>query len=288
MTMISFPDAVFRLFSTHSSDMSLYLLADISAIPASELSRIIGKTPALDILTQATPVWSECASPVLLHLPRFSEHTANIWQTFAARWQYANALILIESTLPHTALCHALHARTEAMLPEAIAVLLRYFDTRTFQVLLTTLEAPQRATFLGIASTWLYADRYGSAVTLPGSAEQADTFIAPLTLTPAQESALIDAGEADTLVNLLLDQGNTTLATLPPYTQHEVIACALDTARTYGIDQLPDQIAYCTLSLALGPGFHDTIDWQPVLSEVRAGRQRFMQALLTVSETTAI
>ncbi|WP_172425486.1 DUF3304 domain-containing protein [Candidatus Dactylopiibacterium carminicum] len=172
MTMIRFPDAILRHLDTHSADTSLYLLADTSAIPASELSRIAGTAPALDILTRATPIWRECAAPILLQLPRFSGCTANTWQAFAARWQYANALVLIEGALSHATLCHALHARTEAMLPDAIAVLLRYFDTRVLPVLLTTLETSRRAAFLSIASTWLYADRYGIAVTLQGPAEQ--------------------------------------------------------------------------------------------------------------------
>lgn len=66
--------------------------------------------------------------------------------------------------------------------------------------------------------------------------------------------------------------------------QSKIIARALETARTYGIDQLPDQIAYCTLTLSLGAAFHESTDWQPALSEVRAGRQRFTQALHTVLE----
>lgn len=238
--------------------------------------------PAVDLLTLMPVDWLHCVSPVLLQLPIDTiSHTKNsAWQQFMQRWQYTNALTLLESSLPFEQLSQALHNRTNALLPDTMDVILRFFDTRTLAALINILNPEQLALFTSIAWQWIYIDRYGKAQTLQANRSGiADQFLPPLKFNTLQETQLIDAGEVDAMVNLLINQDDSQLIRLMPPKQYELISNLLSSAKKYQIHQLTEQAAFCRVGLGLGGDFHLQNPWNTELVAVTTGKQTFTNLL---------
>lgn len=70
--------------------------------------------------------------------------------------------------------------------------------------------------FLSVASAWCAPDRWGEVHTKRGAQGQAKALKSPLALKQAQESALMQVAEADTMVDLMLQRGQPELMCLLP------------------------------------------------------------------------
>jgi len=260
-----------------------YLLVDTSATRPVDISaRLRMNGLSVDLFTSETCNWRDCASPVLLELPSKSsdESVCLAAGNFLATWGFANCFTYIESPYEWSTVLTALGARTEAVLPENVSVLLRYFDNRILPVLLQTLSQDQRQAFLSLGTRWAIPGRHGELQQFENSdASQQPALGWPIQLDTAQETALIDAGEADALNDVLLSQDNPVLHAMSPPEQYERISELLDNAKTMQINQLSEQVAFCTLALELGTGFHEDPSWASHMQEVRAGRLRFSEAL---------
>lgn len=272
-----------------ASDSHRYLVVDAAATRPTDMGRLVPfRGVAADILTGERCNWQDSAGPVLIELP--SEHAAAAVCRYALesleRWRYANCFLYFESRHEQQYVARALRARTDALLPQNMPVLLRYFDSRVFDVLLNTLTEPQRNEFLSLGRHWAAPDRLGELRSIEqGDEAGRDLFSPPLTLDTAQEAALIEAGEADAMIDLLLNQNNASLLTMLPPDQHTFIGAALAATTTLRIDRLADQTAYCETALALGAGFHDRAPWVRWLPEVSAGRLRFADLLSRMAES---
>jgi hypothetical protein len=105
-----------------------------------------------------------------------------------------------------------LRDRTDAVLPQNLGVLLRYFDPRVLDTLTKVLDRERLSAFLGIASCWAFPERSGGLLMLEtDTLEGGKELKTPITFDTTQEAALIDAGEADAMIYLLLNQGNAAL-----------------------------------------------------------------------------
>ena len=82
----------------------------------------------------------------------------------------------------------------------------------------------------------------------------------------------MNACEADVIIDILLNQNNAKLVELVPPEQHETISEALATARTFGVEEPTDQVAFCSLWLELGPQFLEIEPWAAPMLELRDGR----------------
>jgi hypothetical protein len=181
----------------------------------------------------------------------------------------------------------SLRDRTDALLSQDLSVLLRYYDPRVFAALLRHLSASQLATLLAAGSRWAFPGRRGELhINFSRAAPMPENTL-PFVLSPEQDAALTNAGEADAMVDLLLNQNNPQLLELSPPDQHERVCAAIATARTFGIDHLADQVAFCTLSLVLGADFHEQQPWAETISSVRAGRVPFSDAVAQIGEGEA-
>lgn len=261
-----------------------YLLVDTSATrPTNLAAHLAPGGLSADVLTGETCNWRECASPVLLELPDSAINAATRLAVgkFLETWRYANCVTYIESAHGWDEALVALRARTEATLPENVSVLLRYFDTRVFPVLLRVLSQEQRQAFLSFGTCWAVSGRHGELQLFKHSDTGRDTFPVktPLQLNEAQAAALIEAGEADALIDLLLNQNNEALYSLTPPEQHEYINKSLDNAKSLRINQLSEQVAFCTLALELGIDFYKASPWSSLMQEISNGRLEFADAL---------
>ena len=244
---------------------------------------------AVDVLTGTPCQWRDCASPVLLPLPAHSMGPSAAEPTEQAldKWRYANAFIFIRSDLPTEQMCAALRARTNAVLPQNLDVLLRFFDPRVLDRLLSALTFEQRQAFLSAGKTWAFPDRWGN-LRMVQTENGLDTFANPLRLDERQESVLIDAGDADAILSALLDQQHPSLDLLIPPEQYEAVHAATQQAVSSGIKQFSEQVAFCSLWLDLGAGFHEQMPWRQWMQEVKAGKKTFNEVVAMAAESDQV
>lgn len=200
---------------------------------------------------------------------------------------WASAISVLDSARPMTALAAALSARCEARLSDGQDMLLRYFDTRVLAVLLDVFT-PEQLMHLGACATrWWYAGRSGALepVTLsPWPAE--DKFVPPWSLSQRQEDLLLEASEADAIVDLLTRQRVEPLLALPYESRHPVVAALLTQAKGWGLVGLSDQVAFCTLALVTGDEVARVAPWDELLPKVRSGALSFAAALEAAASAT--
>jgi hypothetical protein len=260
-----------------------YLLIDTSVTAGINIAQQLRlENSALDVLTGVGVEWKKSVSPVLLPLPNAPLSTTQLsaWEKFSERWKWANALMLLQSSLPIQNLSQQLKARTEVQLPDDMTVLLRFFDTRVFATLLEVLTSEQRSVFCEIAN-WIYPDRSGDAHELNTQNDSAQA----LQLNPAfqlnagQEAAMVESSDTDAMRNLLLQQGHAALAKLTPPQQYEAVSKLLTCCGIYGVDQLSDQVAFCHVGLDLGPDFPLQAPWAQELEKLSTKAITFTKLL---------
>lgn len=260
----------------------MYLLVDHAGAPG--LVRELQSRPEIpwtSLFEGSTEQGAIDVAPILLHLPaagsRASERVLLSWLQRAC--QFSTSFTALWSTFQRDTLSLALKRRLDAMLPEHMPVMLRYFDTRTLEALLRVLTDRQRAQFLGVASRWLWLDRAGCLQAEESQQQQTDQWPSPFEMDEAQQNALIEASEPDALVqqmqtlapDLCQDQTRADL--------HALASQCMAKLSALGLSDLRTQTLYCLTALHLGPAFDSQPEWAEVLGRVGTKQLSFESAL---------
>lgn len=191
---------------------------------------------------------------------------------------YTSSIVLMASPLALQPLADRLMARLDAVLPENMDILLRFFDPRVFEQLMVVLTAEQKQTFLSVAERWWFVDRRGLLKDVDATFCATDHFVAPLALNTVQESALIDASEPDQVAQLLQSGAPIDYETLQQCDRHDFILRHLAAARRFGVEATHELSLYCALALLYGENFAAERDWQAALQEVMQKKVSLTQA----------
>jgi hypothetical protein len=256
----------------------VYLLIDQAALPNIQKRKAaFAALPHDSVLPSVHAI--NGASPLLLEIDSFSEHTAGrqLVQWLCEQGKWANGLTLLRTPLLLSELKDRLQLRTEAVLPDNYRVLLRFFDGRILPTLLSVLTPAQRKPFLGCAREWHYVDRDGALQAIPDvQFESEDSFEAPLELDSQQQDILLQTSEVDAVIDRL--HRHMQFDGTPPE-HYRRVAPLVATAMNYGIKDTPHLAMFSLIGLQEGPEFHAQAQWSPILEKVRAGILSFPQAL---------
>lgn len=173
----------------------------------------------------------------------------------------SNAVLVLRSTWALEELATALKRRLDALLPDDMPVLLRYFDTRVFVSLMQTLDAPQKAAFCCIASQWWWLDRGGRLCEMSTLHHAEDALYGSITFSDAQQAQLIDSCEADAVAQEVVRTAPDLCSGLSHGQLHELVSDCLLAAHGHGITSLPMQSLFCMVALEHGVGFHEQTPW---------------------------
>jgi Domain of unknown function (DUF4123) len=267
-----------------------YLLINQAAFGAnSALMKRLEKFPRAALLHQSVDACTDGATPFLVLWEGWSTDAQQLRtiQTLCEQGCYACAVSALDSSLNIDQLAAALTARCTVRLPEGIDMLLRFFDTRVMDALIDVLKPDQIELLVSCTTRWMYAGREGplDPVSL-SDREGRDTFVTPIELTQKQQNALIDAGEPDLVIGLLVDANIEPLIKMPVPRRYRAISQLIAKARQWGLSETPDFAAYCSLALSIGTGFAEQAPWSELLPEVKAKRLTFSQALATAESQT--
>lgn len=212
-------------------------------------------------------------APILIDLGRShdpSPRAKHMLSWLHTACETSNALLLIRSTWTHDRLARALKHRLDALLPEDLPVLLRFFDTRVFGSLMHVFDAHQKAAFCGVASRWWWLDRHGRLGDMVTREHTEDPLLGAIRFTDMQQARLIDKCEADTVAQEVVRAAPDLCSHLSRGRLHELVAACLPAARRHGIEGLPMQSLFCMAALDHGIGFHEQTPWLDALRTAHA------------------
>lgn len=186
-------------------------------------------------------------SPVLVQLPR-DESTRSAWlETLLQHADGLPMLSLIASPIDTSDLASYFAPFIKSETEDGQRYLLRFADTRILPKLISVLDDSQWSLLPPIAHWWSI-DRAGvlRELLLPRSSDNAATERPTgLKLSNLQFAALLDAAEADAIIEQLLLVVPEHCAAFRPGDLHQFIAHQLENARRFGIESTPDLVAYC-------------------------------------------
>ncbi|MFN3415507.1 MAG: DUF4123 domain-containing protein [Caldimonas sp.] len=243
--------------------------------------------PRQALLGQGRDACEDGATPFVVPIQGRPDEGARAWPLRALfdSGQWACALHLIDSPLALQDLAHALSERCLACLSDGQEMLLRYFDTRVLAALCEVLQPTQMQDLVSCTSAWWFANRRGEWQRLPSpGAPIEDRFEAPWQFDPAQENALLDASQADAMLDLLMRQRQPALQDWSHEQRHSVVRELLLQARNCGLEGTTDLAAYCAVGLAQGVDFALAEPWRSALQRVREGRLTWLQAIEQVQQ----
>lgn len=167
---------------------------------------------------------------------------------------------------------------------EGPPLLLRFADTRVIEPLLRTFTAEQRAAFLppdvGLWFPGRTAPRIGG--TLPDRARSMVEASAALDLSEQQFSALMQASEADLVIQGLTAIGTNRFERRSPSGVHAFVERQIARAHAHGLRDTPDLVAYCNAAWHVGPLFDEHPEFQFAIRKASRGTGELHAHLTTV------
>lgn len=223
------------------------------------------------------------ASAWLMPLNRDARGLRDFANTMA--WASSSACATwLHSSLPAHALAHALHERTEAVLPDDYRVLLRCYDPRVLPEIQAVLRDDQAAGYWALDGQWAYVDRTRTFRVIDlKPASQSSAYEAPLALTQPQADQLLAAAEVDTIMPELMRESPDAFMAVPIADRASFTRHTLQTADQFALQALADRVMFCVLTLELGVGFEASEQWAPLMTKVKHHQLTLLQAIEQVT-----
>ena len=261
-----------------ASDSRLYALVDHAGAPG--LLRRLRERPQnqwSNLFESSTEENAIEAAPLLLDLSAINQGAWLQW--LHAACSESTSLTLLHSSLDIEALAQRLKCRLEALLPDGVPAMLRYFDTRILESLVEVLTLEQRSHFFGIASCWQWLDRAGDIQIFNALEMPDDAWPMPFAFTEKQQNAMIDAAEADALVQQMQIHGLDLCAGHSRAELHAIASTCIAKANHLGLDGTPSQTIFALTTLQLGPDFTQQPEWVKLLPSVMHRNITFEDAI---------
>jgi len=261
----------------------LYVLVDGAMLSPDDPDRHVLSERGLPLMptqAQATPdqYW---ALPHLIPLTAREVGGEGLALRTSMRWaSEADAASWMASSWDRSALMAALRARLWVLIDERMGAVLRYSDARVLPVLAHVLFPKQRAEFFAPLDAWWYAGRSGNIEKLDlaiSSASQPVFAEAPLRLDETQQAALQEAAEPDA-VAAILRQESPEFLQLQRADRYEFVCRSMAAAKQWNLQSTLALAQYSLMALELGEGFAQTLQWAPLMEDVKAGRLSLAQA----------
>lgn len=177
----------------------------------------------------------------------------------------------------------------------------RFADTRVLPPLLHCLNPDQLGRLGQTMNEWLWITREGEIETrqFPEQTAQTTQENEAFQIDARQFDFMITSAEADMVFQMLAEKMPDLIPDAPPHEIHARISRLLDTARAYGINDLPDLFQYTVVALSTRDDFdsHPTIQgsWERIRHEglsfsafAEQWPEAFWQAFAPPDDDTAV
>lgn len=267
--------------ASEASEGGLFALIDHAAMPG--LTKKLTEMDArwVSLFDGSRDEGALTVAPILISiestLDSFRRKALLRW--IGERGTYNSSMLFMNSSRSMPELARRLALRLDATLSDETEIVLRYFDARVFEQLISILSDEQKSTFLNVASCWWFVDRYGNLRRVDGSWAEVDGPDIPLVLSTIQEGALLDASEPDQVAELLCNNVPDEYACLAPGGNFEFILRQMTVARNFGVQSTHDHALYCSLALLESEDFAEQEKWISALEGFKTGKYSFNEAI---------
>jgi hypothetical protein len=263
-----------------------YVLLDPSGLPELPARLRRHPRPASNLFRLEGQLSAQAVSPLLL--PWQPSPESGTWRDLE-HWivdvaSTSASVLWISSPLSREVLAKRLAQRVNALLPDSLEVVLRFFDTRVFEALVQLLAPPIRAHFLSPATQWAFVGRRGEMIRIASEFAINEPLEQPLLLDVATESALIDASEPDQIADMLGKTVPDAYLGLPFEERYDFIVRHRQHARTLGIESSFDLSLYCALALQHGEDFARREPWKSRLEQCVSGQSSLSEVIVSVED----
>lgn len=194
------------------------------------------------------------------------------------------AMSVIVSSLATAELETALRKRLDVTLPDQFDCVNRFFDGRVAPHWLSVLTPEQRTRFTAFASQWWVVSHEHIWSSLACSEIHPDPFSAQMLINERQQANMIDACYPYTVIDHFEQTDPELLERVPPAAQYGWFQRALAVARRYGIDDGPDSMLFCTLTLTRGERFFDAPSWREGLQQLQLRKTRLRDLMKAIHD----
>lgn len=277
------PFDIYQLYkgcSTKYSDSYLYCLIDHAGLPGLVKKLDAESIKWVSLFAGSTEEEALSVAPILfvIKADNLSLKNPNVMQWICKNGAANSCVLLMTSPLSIQKLAGRLTMRLDAMLPDDMPIMLRFFDSRVFEELTAALSPEQKPIFLSTAHQWWFADRRGQLQKVDATFSEIDQFNSPLLLNAKQESTLIDASEPDQVAEMLINGTPNDYAQLALTDRYDFIVRHMTAARGIGIEPTHEIGLYCALALLHGEHFAAEPNWQNTLQQVKLGKLSLQEA----------
>lgn len=194
------------------------------------------------------------------------------------------AMSVIVSSLSMAELAAALRKRLDVTLPDQFECINRFFDGRVAPHWLSILTPEQRARFSAFASEWWVVSHEHVWTSLACSEIGPDPFTGQMVISERQQADMIDACYPYTVIDHFEQTDPELLERVPPAAQYGWLQRALAVARRYSIDDGPESMLFCTLTLTRGERFYDAPQWREGLQCVQLRQTRLRDLMKAIHD----
>nr|WP_081983746.1 DUF4123 domain-containing protein [Massilia sp. JS1662] len=263
---------------------NLYFLLDHGGLPG--LHRQLSKTSTIWVsLFDGTSESSSLAVAPILVLAATDgavQLPFSLSQWISENGTYSSSVMMLSSPLEITQLSERLKARLNVRLSGDMEAMLRFFDPRVFQSLIGILDAEQWNVFLSVAQKWWYVDRSGFIKSLNSGFNDARCRDKSLVLSAAQEFSLVDACEADQVLNALRENVSDTLQKLNISLQYDFVVSNIEEAKRFGLQSLDDLILYNVTVLLMGKSLLTEVKWSDLKHAGKLDPSKFSELVVSL------
>jgi hypothetical protein len=268
---------------TYSSNL-MYCLADHAGMPGLHQQLVRRELQWASLFQGTTEEAALSVAPLIFELPTKNyDNNRSFLRWLTEHGTYTSSMLLLSSPSDLETLRCQLTRRLHARITDGMDVLLRYFDPRVFESLLSVLDVQQASAFLSPADCWWYPNRSGQLIRRQ-SAWGIDEFLSPLHLDAEQEFAMLDANEIDVVEGRLRSMFPDLAIRLNVEKREHFLRCQIAAARATGIESTNDTILYCGLAVLHGENFAKISPWREILENMRINKLNFSEEVLAVEE----
>lgn len=191
-----------------------------------------------------------------------------IFSWIGERGTYTSTVMMLVSPMSLESLNSQLSARLDVLLSEGMEAMLRFFDPRVFESLLTILTNEQVKIFLSPAMSWHYVDRAGNFINVKAEYRKSQILSDFLTLSRDQETALLSASEVDQVMQLLNSNVPDLMGKTPLRERAHSISKIIKSAKSEKIESTL-HVALCVMLIMIDAkeNFSES-DWNCISSKL--------------------
>lgn len=181
----------------------------------------------------------------------------------------SSSVILLTSPLQMDCMKSRLSVRLNVKLSENMEAMLRFFDPRVLESLVSVFSNGQAKKFFSLADELRYVDREGKMVVIESHFAYEEEFVSPLVLTQLQEDALLGASEIDQVLDLLRSNLPQAMAKLPLPDQYRFVSQQIGRAKKSELCAIWEMAFYTTIVLLKGERFVESENWSRILASIK-------------------